>query len=96
MPVLHLPARQVRLRPGPVAALERQADLLVRRWLKLSEGGVFRYCVRMIVRNSRGHIRWEALFFAIIDDDEALRSSLADLMRSMGYRTESLPRLRRS
>ena len=43
----------------------------------------------MIVRNSRGHIRWEALFFAIIDDDEALRSSLADLMRSMGYRTES-------
>jgi len=50
----------------------------------------------MIVRNSRGHIRWEALFFAIIDDDEALRSSLADLMRSMGYRTESLPRLRRS
>ena len=28
-------------------------------------------------------------FFAIIDDDEALRSSLADLMRYMGYRTES-------
>ena len=28
-------------------------------------------------------------FFAIIDDDEALRSPLADLMRSMGYRTES-------
>ena len=28
-------------------------------------------------------------FVAIIDDDEALCSSLADLMRSMGYRTES-------
>ena len=28
-------------------------------------------------------------FVAIIDDEEALCSSLADLMRSMGYRTES-------
>jgi FixJ family two-component response regulator len=30
----------------------------------------------------------EIPFVAIVDDDEASRSSLADLMRSVGYRTE--------
>jgi FixJ family two-component response regulator len=30
-------------------------------------------------------------FVGVVDDDEALRSSLVDMMRSIGYRAESFP-----
>jgi len=44
-----------------VRRLSSEAELLVRRRLKLSEGGIFRYCIGMIVRKPEGHIQWEVL-----------------------------------